>query len=118
MLSAKGDPKDTGHSSTLKNTGLALKHKDFHKPCVRIKQSLSEHQDFHVFDLMIFWGESFWGESFWVRVFVVWARMGLVTPKKVEQDLTEAFSRSPGRRPRWQGRGWERGSRAFASSPW
>ena len=39
------------------------------KPCVHIKQSLSEHQDFHVFDLMIFWGKSFWGESFWGESF-------------------------------------------------
>ena len=42
------------------------------KPCVHIKQSLSEHQDFHVFDLMIFWDKSFGVRVFGVRVFVVW----------------------------------------------
>ena len=36
---------------------------------MRIKLSLSEHQDFHVFDLMIFGDNSFGVKVFGVRVF-------------------------------------------------
>ena len=48
----------------------------------------------------------------------MWAHHGARHTEEVEQDLTVAFSRSPGRCPRWRGRGRGRGSLTFASSPW